>query len=167
MVQVRGSELTESADTRRTDAVVRARPALPVRLFRYTTGSVVALIVSEIVLLTAYGVAGLPTVLATVLAFLAGAVPNWILNRRWAWARSDRASVRREVLPYAAIVVVSLLLATALTAAADSLARVLTDSVALRSALVGAAYLVTSFVMFVGKFVLFDRVVFADGTDST
>jgi putative flippase GtrA len=137
-----------------------------VRLFRYTTGSVVALVVSEIVLVTAYGVARLPTVIATVLAFLAGAFPNWVLNRRWAWARGDRANLRREVLPYATIVVASLVLATGLTAAADRLARVLTDSVALRSAFVGAAYLLTSFVMFVGKFVLFDRIVFVEGTGS-
>jgi putative flippase GtrA len=163
VVQTRGSEPTEPTEPRET---VRTRPALLVRLFRYTTGSVVALVVSEIVLLTAYGVAGLPTVIATVLAFLAGAVPNWVLNRRWAWARSDRANLRREVLPYATIVVASLVLATGFTAAADRLARVLTDSVALRSAFVGAAYLLTSFVMFVGKFVLFDRVVFVDDTGS-
>jgi putative flippase GtrA len=161
VVQTRGSEPAEPAET------LRSRPALFVRLFRYTTGSVVALVVSEIVLLTAYGVAKLPTVIATVLAFLAGAIPNWVLNRRWAWARRDRASLRREVLPYATIVVASLVLATGLTVAADRLARVLTDSVALRSAFVGAAYLFTSFVMFVGKFVLFDRIVFVDGTGST
>jgi putative flippase GtrA len=141
---------------------VRARPGLATRLFRYTTGSVVATAVSEIVLLLAYGVARLPTVVATVVAFLAGAIPNWILNRRWAWARRDRADFRREVVPYATIVVVSLLLATAFTAAADRLARALTDSIALRSILVGASYLATSLVMFVAKFVLFDRVVFTD-----
>lgn len=141
---------------------VRARPVLTTRLVRYTAGSVVATLVSEVVLLSAYGVARLPAVVATVLAFLAGAIPNWILNRRWAWARRDRASFRREVVPYAAIVVVSLLLATGLTAAADRLARAVTDNIALRSILVGAAYLATSLVMFVAKFVLFDRLVFTD-----
>jgi putative flippase GtrA len=144
----------------------RARPSLRIRLFRYTTGSVAATLVSEAVLLFAYGVLRLPTVVATVGAFLAGAIPNWILNRRWAWARSDRVSFRREVVPYASIVIASLLLATLFTTAADRLARTLTDSIALRSVIVGVAYLATSFVMFVAKFVLFDRLVFRDTVDA-
>ncbi len=117
---------------------------------------------SEAVLLVAYGVLRLPTVVATVVAFLAGAVPNWILNRRWAWARSDRVNFRREVFPYVSIVVASLLLATAFTTAADRIARAVTDTIALRTLIVGAAYLGTSIVMFIAKFVLFDRLVFRD-----
>jgi putative flippase GtrA len=140
----------------------RVRPSLRVRLFRYTTGSVVATLVSEAVLLFAYGVLRLATVPATVAAFLAGAIPNWILNRRWAWARSDQVSFRREVVPYVAIVIGSLLLATAFTAAADRLAQTLTDDVAIRSVIVGAAYLATTLIMFGAKFVLIDRIVFRD-----
>jgi putative flippase GtrA len=146
----------------RESTTVGARPPLRARLFRYTTGSVVATLVSEGVLLFSYGVLRVPTVAATVLAFLAGAIPNWILNRRWAWARSERVSVRHEVIPYVSIVVVSLLLALAFTAAADLLARAVTEDIALRSVIVGAAYLGTSAVMFVAKFVLFDRLVFRD-----
>jgi hypothetical protein len=70
--------------------------------------------------------------------------------------------VRHEVIPYVSIVVVSLLLALAFTAAADLLARAVTEDIALRSVIVGAAYLGTSAVMFVAKFVLFDRLVFRD-----
>jgi putative flippase GtrA len=120
------------------------------------------MLVSEVVLVGAYGALRLATVVATVAAFIAGAVPNWILNRRWAWERHGRVDFRREMLPYGAIVALSLLLATVVTAATDRLASTLTESIALRSILVGAAYIAMTLIMFIVKFVLFDRLVFAE-----
>jgi putative flippase GtrA len=52
---------------------------------RYGAGSLVAMACSEVVLVGAYAVAGAGALLATVLAWTAGAVPNYVLNRRWAW----------------------------------------------------------------------------------
>ncbi|HLI24803.1 MAG TPA: GtrA family protein, partial [Acidimicrobiales bacterium] len=54
------------------------------RITRYTAGSVVALAVSEVAFAACYW-GGTGTTVASVIAFFAGAVPNWILNRRWAW----------------------------------------------------------------------------------
>ena len=52
---------------------------------RYGAGSLVAMACSEVVLVGAYAVAGAGALPATVLAWTAGAVPNYVLNRRWAW----------------------------------------------------------------------------------
>ena len=100
--------------------------------------------------------------LASVLAFVAGAVPNYLMNRYWAWQRRGRPDHRREVLPYAVIVIVTAITAILVTTAADRWVR---DHVATHGwqvALVGAAFLGTYGAMFVLKFLLFDRLIFVD-----
>jgi len=128
---------------------------------RYTTASVVAAVISEAVFVATYWFAAVPLV-ASLLAFVAGAVPNYLMNRYWAWQRRGRPDRMREVLPYAVIVVATALTAILVTTAADHWVR---DHVAAHSVqviLVGAAFLATYGTMFVLKFVLFDRFIFVD-----
>jgi putative flippase GtrA len=139
-----------------TDGTHRAR--LHVRLFRYAAGSGVAALASEVTFVVVFGVAHAPTAVATLAAFLAGALPNWVLNRRWAWSRRDQVSVRREVLPYVAIVLGALVITTAATTLVDSLTSGLSHWV--RVCLVDGTFIAVTGGLFVAKFVLFDRVVF-------
>jgi putative flippase GtrA len=128
------------------------------RFVRYAAGSVVAAISSEVTFVVMLGVAHAPAAFATVVAFLAGAVPNWVLNRRWVWARRGRAGAYRELLPYVFVVVVALLITTTVTGAVDAAARGLSHWVAV--CLVDGAFLAVTSLMFVTKFVVFDRLVF-------
>lgn len=124
---------------------------------RYTGGSVVATICSEVAFVLLYGPLGAGTTWSSVVSWLAGALPNYWLNRRWAWRRTDRPSLRREVLPYAAIVLITLLFATLATGAAD---RALHGSDLPHQAqvvLVAAVFFGVYVVMFVLRFLLFDR----------
>ena len=73
---------------------------------RYTGASVVAGIISEVVFVVTYWFAAAPLA-ASLLAFVAGAVPNYLMNRYWAWQRRGRPDRTREILPYAVIVVVT------------------------------------------------------------
>jgi len=127
-----------------------------VKLSKYTAGSVVATVCSEVVFLVVYAV-GLGSVAATVLGWLAGAVPNYFLNRNWTWGRKGRHSLRREVLPYAAIVLVTVAVASLTTHGAGLLVPKLTDQHWLQVGLVGAVFLATYGILFVGRFVLLDR----------
>jgi putative flippase GtrA len=133
------------------------------RLSRYTAGSVIAAAVSEVAFVVTFGLAHAPAVVATVVAFLAGAVPNWVLNRRWAWSRRDRVNPRRELVPYVAIVVATLVVTTAGTAAVAAAASNLTHWLSVL--VVDVAFVVITGTMFVIKFVLFDRVVFIRPVD--
>lgn len=128
---------------------------------RYTGASVVAGIISEIVFVVTYWFAAAPLV-ASLLAFIAGAVPNYLMNRYWAWRRRGRPDGTSEVLPYAVIVVATALTAIVVTTAADRWARDHVAAHALQVTLVGAAFLATYGTMFVLKFVLFDRFIFVD-----
>ena len=136
------------------------RPAaLHVRAFRYAAGSGVAAAASEIMFVVAFGLLHAAAAVATVAAFLAGALPNWVLNRRWAWSRRDQVRVRGEVVPYVAIIVGALVITTAATTAANSLASGLSHWAA--TLVVDGTFVVVTGGLFVAKFVLFDRVVFA------
>jgi putative flippase GtrA len=124
---------------------------------RYTGGSVVATGCSELTFVLLYGPLHVTPAWSSVLAWLAGAVPNYWLNRTWAWRRQGRPSVRRELLPYALIVAFTLLLATIATRAADRALTGADISAGARVTLVAATFFGVYVVMFVLRFFLFDR----------
>jgi putative flippase GtrA len=134
------------------------RRSLVGRLTRYTAGSVVATVCSEVTFLLVYGVFHGGSVLASVLGWLAGAVPNYFLNRSWAWGRKGRHDLRREVLPYAAIVLVTVGVASVTTHVAGVLVPRLISTHWLQVGVVGIVFLATYGVLFAARFVLLDRV---------
>jgi putative flippase GtrA len=134
-------------------------------LLRYSASSVVATAISQLAFLVCYWI-GTPATLASVIAFAAGAVPNYLLNRRWAWGRTGPAHPTRELLPYVAITLASLVVISVLTTAADAWIRNMTDTHSWRTLLAGTAYLAANGFTFILKFVLFDRFVFAAPGDA-
>jgi putative flippase GtrA len=71
------------------------------KIFRYTMTSVITTGVSLFVLGLVFGVFRLWTeVPSTVFANVCAAFPSYWLNRRWAWGKSGRSHVLKEVLPF-------------------------------------------------------------------
>jgi putative flippase GtrA len=124
-------------------------------------GSMVATVASEIAFAACYGSGALGTTASSAVAFIAGAIPNYVLNRSWAWERKGRVRVWREVVLYA---VVSLLSFAASAVATGATAHAVRDAAdhSVRVALVSASYLATYAVLFVGKFLAYEFVIFAD-----
>jgi putative flippase GtrA len=63
-------------------------------------------------------VLGASTTACTISAFVAGAIPNWTMNRRWTWKVEGRVAFGREILAYVVVsasTLVALSLATAWT----------------------------------------------------
>ena len=127
------------------------------RFARYTAGSVVALAVSEVTLVVCFATGWTSAATASVLAFFAGAVPNYLLNRSWVWKRRGQVEVRRELVPYVAISLATLGLAALATTLAAQLAP---DGSTARTAFVALAYLATYGVLFVAKFFAYQHFVF-------
>lgn len=128
---------------------------------RYAAGSLVATGCSEVVLIAGYGLLRLGPQAASLVAWVAGAVPNYLLNRRWAWREREQPPVLRELLPYWVITLGTAALAIAATTAADGLVRHAVSDRGERSFLLGVVYLAAYGFVFVIKFALFDGWVFA------
>jgi putative flippase GtrA len=125
------------------------------KLSTYFAGSVVAAGCSELALLLCYAVLDLPPALSAVIAWVCGAVPNYWLNRRWTWQRTGRVDPRRELLPYLAIIVGTLVLAAVVTRAVD--AALSDQGAATRTTWVALAFLGVYVVMFLLRYLLLDR----------
>jgi putative flippase GtrA len=139
-----------------TSSASLGRGRVPLRkLSTYAAGSAVATVCSEVTLVVCYGLLGLSPGWSSVLAWVAGALPNYWLNRSWTWQRRGRPSLRHEVLPYVVIVLVTLLLATLATGAVD--AALSHHGSGVRTALVALTFLGVYVVMFLIRYVLMDR----------
>lgn len=132
------------------------------RLFRYGTGSIVAVVCSQATFLILYGPVHASTTVSSTLAWLAGAIPNYWLNRSWTWGRRGRPPVTQELLPYAAIVLGTLGLAIAATAAVAAVLDGTSITDAAQTLIVAGTYFLVYVVMFGFRFLLFDRL-FAPG----
>ena len=74
------------------------------KIFRYTMVSVISTGVSFSVLFLVYGVGRLWTeVPSTVFANVVATFPSYWLNRRWAWGKSGRSHLVKEVIPFWAL----------------------------------------------------------------
>jgi putative flippase GtrA len=132
------------------------------RFIRYAIGSGLATATSAVVFAVVYRVLGEGPRLASVTAFLAGAVVNFTSNRFWAWRRVVRRRTRpglgRDALFYAIVAVVSALAATGVTSLTHAaLAGADPDR---RAILVEMSYFATYAALFLLKFFVLDRVVF-------
>ena len=140
-------------------AVHSTASRLVMRFARYTGGSLVALTTSEIVLVLCYATGIFGTTGSAITAFCAGAIPNYVLNRRWVWRRRGRPRLGQEILLYVAVSGVSLLAAVAATGWAVHTVR---GSASTRTIVAAAAYLVTYGILFVAKFAAFEAIVFTE-----
>jgi putative flippase GtrA len=127
------------------------------RLSTYTAGSVIAAASSELTLLLCYGWLGLAPAWSSTIAWLAGALPNYWLNRRWVWGRRGRPDMTREVLPYVAIILGTVLLAALVTKGVDAWMRDAGVSGTTRTVAVAVAFLGVYVVMFLFRYFLLDR----------
>jgi putative flippase GtrA len=130
------------------------------RITGYSAGSLVAVVISEACFAAAYGWGHSGTTLASAAGFAGGAVPNYILNRRWAWRDRRGRNRRQEILLYTAVAVVSFVVSAVVTHWAEIGARHLTTVRGWQVVLITAAYLGVSGAFFAVKFVIYEIVVF-------
>jgi putative flippase GtrA len=143
-------------------AALRRSPLLR-RITGYSAGSVIAAFTSELAFAGAFGWLHSGTTWASLAGFIGGAIPNYFLNRRWAWQGRNGRSRRSEITLYAIVSIASFLVSAVVTDVVERYARHLTTSAGLRVVLVAAAYLAVSGVFFVGKFVAYELIVFTKG----
>jgi putative flippase GtrA len=128
---------------------------------RFTVGSAVATAASQLAFLLLFGILGASAAVSGAVAFAVGAVPNFVISRCWTWQRTGRVGVRSELVPYLAVITVNGLLATGGAVGIDRLlGSTITDHAA-RTVVLATAFGAGYVLLFVLKFALLDRLVFA------
>jgi putative flippase GtrA len=153
--------------------VCQDEPVLPplaqsrlARLFtRFAAGTVVSTACSQLMFVLLFGVLDASATVSGAAAFLAGAVPNFLIHRFWTWRRSGPVGMRRELLPYLAVITFSGMVAIGITTGVDHLFGGNINDHVVRTAVITVVFSLSYLPLFVLKFVLLDRLVFGCDDD--
>jgi len=131
------------------------------KLWRYGAVSAISTVVTLGSLYVFYRVLPLGSAAAANVAATAVAtVPAYYLNRTWVWAKRGRSHLWREIVPFWVIAGLGLAFSTGAVELASSEAHRLSRAHDVQTALVEAANLSTYGLLWVGKFFLFNHLVF-------
>ena len=135
------------------------------KFVKYSMVSVVAVIVYEIVLFVTLGLLHFSARDANIWAVMVSAVPSYCLNRAWVWGKSGRSHLMKEIMPFWVIALIGLILSTLVADAAKSIADDLTSVHLVRTLIVMFAGLASFGVLWIAKFVILNKVLFAHKPD--
>lgn len=136
---------------------VIARPRVN-KVLRYAITSGVTTGISELTLLALYAGGFLGATGSSVIANLAGTIPSYLLSRYWIWPEADRSGAARQMGLYWATSAVTLIVSTAGTSFAGAHAPAGHTSHVI---VVGSAYIGTVALLWVAKFLVYQRVIFS------
>ncbi len=138
------------------------RTPFSAKMTKYALGSVVAFMLSNITFAFCYAL-GWGTTVPTIIAFFAAAIPNWIMNRRWAWQQTGRAPVK-QIVSYAAVSAGVLLVTAFATGRTNHWVKAHVENHhGLRLLIVTASFVIVNVVLFLTKFAIYEFVIFRNG----
>ncbi len=130
------------------------------KLFRYSMASVVAVIVSNVLLLLFIGVINMGEVLASTLATSISAIPSYEMNRKWAWGKKGKSHLMKEVLPFWALALLGWAFSTVAVWWMGRVAKHDHFSHGVKTFAILAVYIGAFGVLWVGKFAIFNSLMF-------
>ena len=122
------------------------------KAIKYSMVSVVAVIVTQVVIYVCVEGLDWPWVASNFVAVTIGCIPSYTLNRAWVWGKRGRSHWAREVLPFWIMALIGLVFSTVLVALADQW----TDA----AIAVNLANLTAFGILWVAKFWVLDSVLF-------
>ena len=129
-------------------------------MVRYTAVSVVSVCVQQAVLFVALFFWAART--SNIVAVCVSAVPSYYLNRVWAWGKTGKSHLMKEVVPFWVMALAGLVLSTWAADFAESHAHQITTSHLGMKLVVMAATVGAFGILWVGKFVVFNKVLFVN-----
>ena len=115
---------------------------------------------SAVVLSILY-VAGFSTTVCSIAAFVAGAIPNWTLNRRWTWKVEGRLAFGREVIAYIVISAATLVILSLVTGWTHDQVQSIPAGNGIRVLLVTASYFAVLAALYGVRYFLYHHWIFS------
>jgi putative flippase GtrA len=138
----------------------KIRAVLQRRFARFAVSSMVAASTSAIVFSVLY-VLGASTTACSITAFVAGAIPNWTLNRRWTWKVRGRIAFGREILAYLIVSAATLVILSVVTEWTHDHVQGIPAGHGIRVALVTGSYFGVLAVLYGVRFFLYHHWIFS------
>lgn len=148
-----------------SSVVDRVRTPTGRKALKYSLVSVISVAVSQTALLLLYAGAHWTAKSANIGAFFVGGIPSYYLNRRWAWGKTGRSHLLREVVPFWGLAFIGLAASTWAVAAAESWAQRLADQRLLQALVLNSASFGAFGLLWVAKFFIFNKVIFVHDED--
>jgi putative flippase GtrA len=142
------------------DLVEKFRSPEGQKLFRYSMASVVAVIVSLILLVIFDGIIGWSAVVSSTLSTCIAAVPSYEMNRKWAWGKTGRGHLWKEVVPFWGLALLGWAFSTLCVKVMESSAKHHHYSHLLTTLTVAIVYVGAFGVLWIGKFIIFNKLLF-------
>ncbi|HUZ19646.1 MAG TPA: GtrA family protein [Acidimicrobiales bacterium] len=130
------------------------------KLVKYSVASIVAVVISEVCLVVFNGVVGMSAWVSSSLATAIAALPNYYMNRKWAWGKHGRSHVWREVVPFWVLAFVGWALSTFSVYLMEQYDKHHHVSHFWTTASVAVVYIAAFGVLWVAKFIIFNKVMF-------
>lgn len=131
-------------------------------MFRYSMASVVALCVSVVCIAVLNGPLGVSAWVSSTLATAIAATPSYYMNRRWAWGKDGRSHFWKEIVPFWSLAFLGWGLSTLCVHLMEDYANHNGFSHLARTGTVTLVYVAAFGVLWVGKFMLFNKVMFVN-----
>jgi putative flippase GtrA len=135
------------------------------KFIRYSMVSVVAVVISQATLVLCTGVFGLSAILSNTVAAVISTPASYELNRKWAWGKSGKSHLWREVAPFWGFTLIGYLGSTGTVQLADTMTKSHGVHGLLRVLAIMGAQLFAYGVVWIVKFLVFNRIVFAGTTN--
>ena len=142
------------------DLIRRLRSPEGQKLVKYSVASAVAVVISEICLVMFNGVIGMSAWVSSSLATAIAAFPNYYMNRKWAWGKTGRSHMLKEVVPFWALAVLGWAVSTFSVYLMEHYDQRHGVSHLLTTASVAVVYIGAFGVLWVAKFVIFNKLMF-------
>jgi len=133
------------------------------KLIKYAGVSVISTVVSQVTLFMTFGVwRVMSEVPANILANAVATVPSYYLNRKWVWGKGGRSHLWREVVPFWVLSFVGLAFSSLAVWLAGNFARSHHYGHATTVILVNMANLVSFGILWVVKFLIYNKLFHID-----
>jgi putative flippase GtrA len=130
------------------------------RVARFVIASGVAAATSAIVFPILY-VLGASTTTCSIVAFFAGSIPNWTINRKWTWQVEGRVAFGREIVAYVVVSATTLAVLSFVTGWTNARVQSIPEGHGFRVLLVTASYFAVLAVLYGVRYFLYERWIFS------
>jgi putative flippase GtrA len=130
------------------------------KMVRYTLVSIISVFVSLVVLFVTFYFFHWSARTANIVAVGVSAIPSYFLNRAWAWGKTGRSHMLKEVVPFWAMAFLGLVLSTWAAVFTRANAHYITTSRLGVTLLVMASNILSFGVLWFGKFMILNKVLF-------